>query len=354
MNNRKIRLARSREWLVGGSGILLVFAACRGFDDGARPSAGGEAGDGGSSSGVSSSDTSASGGQEDGASGEGGTAFPRVLGAPGPGVPLDPEVTEYYELGFYGTVGDGVLCPESSKLLYCNVFGRASSRPYVISAPAPCGTHGQLSEFAAFGVVYGSQWHNSVNDLYWQWGLDEKHDGMQGVSPWPAVWNGVLVAFELEEGLEDGRAVGRFTVDWEQRWWRSPEGVVEIRFAPEGLLADQPAYPIIGRWRREYGQRLGIYQAGKFYLDWDGDNLWDDALDRVATFSAPGTYPVAADFWRGGGDEIGLYADGIWYIDANQDYEYGGGDITHEIDVGEVTSTVPVVARDGWVHNCEE
>jgi hypothetical protein len=234
-------------------------------------------------------------------------------------------------------------------------FGALGSRPYSLGSAPQCGAHGQITEFAGFGTVLGDTWHSSLNDYYWEYGLDDKYDGQKGVSPWPATWNGVLVAFELEAlpGGVGNAGVARFTVDWQKHWWKGvDDGSVQISFAPDGLDASLPAYPVVGRWRREYGERLGLFQSGKFYLDWDGDNAWSDA-DRVVSFDAPGQYPIAADFVPGGGDELGVYVDGQWYIDTNQNYAWDEGPGEDEtVSFGDAGS-IPIVTRDGWLRDCE-
>jgi hypothetical protein len=285
----------------------------------------------------------------------------QLLGSDAPGNPLDSEAFETYALGYYGEWGGtGYLCPNQAGLPYCNTFGQGGSRPYVVSSPAACGTHAEATEFAGFGVVYGDSWHTSINDFYWTWGLDEKNDGTRGVSPWPATWNGVLLALELSKIDSVVHAI--FSIDWDRHWWRTSSGVVEIDFTPEGLSPDVAAYPVIGRWRRDYGERLGLYQDGTFYVDWDGDNAWNAERDHVIHFSAPGDYPAAADFWPGGGDEVALYKDGNWYIDANQNGSWdgmAGGDLIISLGKGDgpgqipTAGSLPVVARDGWKRDCD-
>jgi hypothetical protein len=354
---------------------MCAFGACRTFDNpnadgnpdaergGAPPSGhlsgapgdgqpGGDAAGGGGLGGIAGDMTSASGDRSTSAGASGSPSAPELVGAAAPGVPLDPAAFETYGLGYYASyMGTGNLCPQQAGILYCNVFGQAGSRPYVVGSPAPCRTHSEATEFAGFGVVYAGSWHTSLGDFYWTWGLDEKYDGRQGGTPWPAVWNGVLVAFEVTIEGDDVHA--KFSVDWQRHFWRSSTGVVVLDFTPESLSADLPAYPVIGRWRRDHGQRLGLYQGGTFYLDWDGDNAWNAEHDRLLNFLAPGDYPVAADFWAGGGDEVALYKDGTWYIDANQngtwDGEEGGDVVASFGTVG----SLPVVSRDGWTRDCE-
>jgi hypothetical protein len=247
----------------------------------------------------------------------------------------------YYTAPFSNGVQD--VCVEVSRLgLVCGRFGGWGSLGFAISSPSPCGTHNTATEFAGFGSVLGKDWYVSYENFQWDWGLDEKHSFNYGISnPQPLAWNGVLVAYELET----------FTVDWGRTSFSESAATRAFEFRPP-LDTSRPAYPIIGRWQREYGQRLGVFQDGSFYLDWDGDNAWDPAIDKVRPFGI-GTYPVAADFRPGGDDEIGTYQDGAWFIDWNGNGTFdgvAGGDWEKTFGV---EGSTPIVSRDGWLRDCE-
>jgi hypothetical protein len=226
------------------------------------------------------------------------------------------------------------------------ILGEPGDIPYAIDAPPPCNSHDQS---AGIGVLRGNQWHNSPDDLWWMFGVDDHYSGVFGIAPSPATWNGVLVAYEK----------GVFSVDVERAWWAGtldrpavPKGVVTFDFAPAECAGKSPVLPVIGRWQREYGERLGVYCEGTWLVDYDGNNEWN-AEDRVYHFGAPGDVPVVADFTPGGADEIGTFNGGNWRIDSNGNREWDdlvvGGD---EIFFIGMSGDLPVVGRDGWYRDC--
>jgi hypothetical protein len=345
----------------GGAGAEASGAAANGAAGTAGASKGGRGGAGAANGGRGSSgpNTSASMGGASGASGEGsggdgsdaggggeaGADEPTLLGGPAPGKPRPLDYQERPYLGYYETLGPdvGAICVEQGP--ECQVFGLVLSLPFSLGAPAPCGTHGLPTEFAGFGTVLGLHWYPSPTNYHWDFGLDEKYSSEFGAhAPLPASWNGVLVAYEN----------GEFSVDWEKKWWREPSTVRRFPFNPN---PDSPsiAYPVIGRWRREYGERLGLYQDGTFYLDWDGDNAWDSGHDRSYFFGV-GVYPFAGDFKPGGGDEVGTYEDGTWFIDYDGTGAFeSAGDVEWSFSVSDrVHGSMPVLARDGWRRDCVE
>jgi hypothetical protein len=64
--------------------------------------------------------------------------------------------------------------------------------------------------------------------------------------------------------------------------------------------------------------KIGIYQNGVWYLDYNGNGVWDTGIDKVYTFGVAGWTSVVGD-WNGDatGTKIGIYKDGVWYLDYN-------------------------------------
>jgi hypothetical protein len=109
------------------------------------------------------------------------------------------------------------------------------------------------------------------------------------------------------------------------------------------------AVPVTGNWDGTGITKIGIYQDGAWYLDLNGNGVWDGpATDKQYAFGAgiAGAVPVTGD-WNGGGTtKIGVYADGLWYVDLDGNgvwtgtpldaqYYYGGG----------LAGVVPVTGR---------
>lgn len=64
--------------------------------------------------------------------------------------------------------------------------------------------------------------------------------------------------------------------------------------------------------------RIGIVRGATWYVDGNGNGVFDNGVDRGFDWSAgPGTIFVAGD-WNGDGkSEAGFYKNGLWYLDGN-------------------------------------
>jgi uncharacterized repeat protein (TIGR02543 family) len=70
---------------------------------------------------------------------------------------------------------------------------------------------------------------------------------------------------------------------------------------------------------------VGIYRNGAWYLDKNGNGLWNGAtVDRYCLFGQAGDQPVVGD-WNGDGyDEIGVRRGSAWYLDYNGNCRWDG------------------------------
>ena len=51
--------------------------------------------------------------------------------------------------------------------------------------------------------------------------------------------------------------------------------------------------PVVGDWNGDgKGTKIGIYKDGTWYLDWNGNGVWDSGTDKVYTFGAAGWIPI--------------------------------------------------------------
>jgi hypothetical protein len=99
------------------------------------------------------------------------------------------------------------------------------------------------------------------------------------------------------------------------------------------------AIPVIGDWTGDGKTKIGIYVNGVWYLDLNGNGVWDEApTDAQYTFGGGvvNAIPVTGDWTGDGKTKIGLYANGVWYLDLNGNgvwdgtptdaqYSFGGG-----------------------------
>jgi protocatechuate 3,4-dioxygenase beta subunit len=100
--------------------------------------------------------------------------------------------------------------------------------------------------------------------------------------------------------------------------------------------------PVTGDWTGTGIDSIGIFSAGQWILDVDGDGKKSEK-DITLKLGERGDKPVVGDFNGDGIDELGLYRDGHWHIDLNHDgaidddndLHYELGDATHNPVVGD-------------------
>ena len=88
------------------------------------------------------------------------------------------------------------------------------------------------------------------------------------------------------------------------------------------------AAPVTGDWTGNGITKIGVYKDGIWYLDVNGNEVWDgEPADKTAVFGMglTGEMPVTGD-WNGDNiTDIGIYQDGRWYLDMNNNGVWDGG-----------------------------
>ena len=93
-----------------------------------------------------------------------------------------------------------------------------------------------------------------------------------------------------------------------------------------GVAGDRP---ITGDWNGDGIATIGVFRAGTWNLDLDGDGRFT-SVDAAVTFGGDGI-PVVGD-WNGDGtDDLGVFDDGVWTIDSNGNREYDAVDRVFEM-----------------------
>ncbi|MCA9094360.1 MAG: VCBS repeat-containing protein [Planctomycetaceae bacterium] len=155
-----------------------------------------------------------------------------------------------------------------------------------------------------------------LGDLYFAFGT-------AGDRPVVGDWNG--------DGTDDigvfrgVGAQGRFYLDANGNhiWDGTSGGDSLISF---GNASDRP---IVGDWNGDGTDDVGVYRdvgnAGRFYLDLNGDGTWSGpATDATFVFGIAGDNPVAGDWDGDGDDDIGVVRNGRWYLDQNGNHVWNG------------------------------
>ena len=86
--------------------------------------------------------------------------------------------------------------------------------------------------------------------------------------------------------------------------------------------------PVAGDWTRTGGAKIGVFRNGQWFLDGDGDGQWDgcqpQGSDLCLSFGQFGDLPVAGD-WSGSGlAGVGVFRAGTWYLDYNGNGKWDG------------------------------
>lgn len=112
-------------------------------------------------------------------------------------------------------------------------------------------------------------------------------------------------------------------------------------------LPGQSEVPVVGDWSGSGDSKLGIFYNGFWFLDYNGNRLFDNTNltgplgDRFYYFGAAGCTPLVGD-WNGDGREkIGVYCAGLFFLDLNGNGVFDAGD--EEIGFGPKNGATPVV-----------
>lgn len=106
--------------------------------------------------------------------------------------------------------------------------------------------------------------------------------------------------------------------------------------------------PIVGDWNGDGRTKMGVYVNGTWLLDYNGNGVWDDGVDKVVYWGGPGYVPVVGDWGGTGTTKIGAYnpSSGTFLIDANGDFLWEGLPIDKVVYWSDGSGTnVPVVGN---------
>ena len=98
----------------------------------------------------------------------------------------------------------------------------------------------------------------------------------------------------------------------------------KIPFGSFGLKND---LPVTGDWNGNGIANIGVFRNGAWFLD-DGDGKWNSAKDttiKAGSFGFPDDIPITGD-WNGDGKtNIGVFRKGAWYLDYNGNNKWDKG-----------------------------
>jgi thermitase len=83
--------------------------------------------------------------------------------------------------------------------------------------------------------------------------------------------------------------------------------------------------PIIGDWNSTGKSSIGVTNGQQWYLDWDGNGVFDGGVDKAYSFGAPGWTPIIGDWNSTGKSSIGVTNGQQWYLDWDGNGVFEGG-----------------------------
>jgi hypothetical protein len=218
---------------------------------------------------------------------------------------------------------------------HCHLLGHEENdmmRPLVVSA-------GVGGIFASVGTFQSGTWRiNKTGNPVYSFGLP---GDIPIVGDWTGTGTVKIGVFRVVGG------VGRFYLDMNGNGvWDGPGVDSAINFGMTGDL------PVVGDWNGTGRTKVGVFRVvggvGRFYLDTNGNGIWEPALDTlVLNYGATGDIPVSGDWSGNGSTKIGVFrvvaGVGNWYLDRNGDGVFNNAGDTFYNNFG-VTGDLPVVA----------
>ena len=121
--------------------------------------------------------------------------------------------------------------------------------------------------------------------------------------------------------------------------------------APDGYIGNWGGYPedkiVLGDWNGSGTKKIGIYRNGTWYLDKNGNGVWDGAPTDgyiVNWGGYPEDIPVVGDWNNSGTTKIGIYRNGTWYLDKNGNGVWDGAPTDgYIVNWGGYPEDIPVV-----------
>ena len=211
--------------------------------------------------------------------------------------------------------GNGQWDGEPTDIVY--TFGRAGDIPVV-------GAWGGPGGMTKIGVFRDGVWYLDLNgNGVWDGEqIDQKIVyGLAGDIPVPGIYsawtfslpgtvrNNFWTAAGTTFGIAGAESRSKFAIDnlginagkhavfLDGTWYLSYDWdiskVIPFDF---GLAGD---IPVLGRWDQTFAARAGVFRNGYWFLDWNGNNVWDpEAGDKMFVFGLAGDIPVVGKSWR--------------------------------------------------------
>jgi M6 family metalloprotease-like protein len=194
--------------------------------------------------------------------------------------------------------------------------------------------------YAEVGVQRGNQWYLDLNgNGRWDSGIDGAYVfGQAGDQPVAGDWDNDGAT---EIGVKRG---GVWYLDNGNGRWDGC-GTLPAKdrcISNFGWTSDQP---IAGDWDNDGTAEIGVRRGASWYLDTNGNGIWNSGVDQTFNFGMAGDQPVTGD-WNGEGFAgVGAKRGGDWYLDRNANDAWNGCGTDTCISNWGLSSDLPVSGR---------
>jgi hypothetical protein len=113
--------------------------------------------------------------------------------------------------------------------------------------------------------------------------------------------------------------------------------------------SDPNVIPVVGDWNGDGRSKIGVYYQGFWYLDYNGNGVWDGpSVDKAYNFgwAAAGVTPMLGDWTGNGTTKIGIYYAGFWYLDFIGNGIWDGGVVDKAYTFGWAAAGVTPIVGD--------
>jgi hypothetical protein len=151
----------------------------------------------------------------------------------------------------------------------------------------------------------GSTWTPST-DQYLAW------DNAAGDRPIAGDWN---MDGRAETGVYRPGVGFYLKMDNGSTW--TPSSAVNTAYTFPGVAGWTPAgwTPIVGDWNGNGITKIGVYKDASWYLDYNGNGVWDSGDKECQYPTQPYTAPVVGDWDGNGNSSVGYYRWGWVFLD---------------------------------------
>jgi serine-aspartate repeat-containing protein C/D/E len=184
-------------------------------------------------------------------------------------------------------------------------------------------------------------------------------DGKTDIGIFGPAWTGDARAIVLEPGLPDSEneLTGRYknvppttheATIGERAMRRTAQGDLRTDLIDHVFqYGNEGDVPVAGDWNGDGVSSIGLFRAGTWFLDVDGNGRWSAADVYIEQLGRPGDLPVVGDFNGDGIDDPGVYRDGIWRLDSDGDHKLSAHDKIFELGTADDKPVVGDFNADG-------